>query len=341
MTTDIGTLIEGFQKEYPETDLYCYFGSIRRPFDDYVIEEIRTRQKHKHMLLFLTTTGGNPDAAYRISRCIQREYELEKESPGKKSRERTTREFYVFVDSLCVSAGTLLALGATKLILSDFCELGPLDIQLRKPDEPHERDSGLTPTQALESLERKSKSLFKAHFKQLRNDPDLSLTTKTSVEIAAKITSGLMGHIYAQIDPMRLGEVERLMGIAMGYGQRLAQFNLHETTLGTLLAGYPSHNFVIDRREARELFKNIEKPKPMLEKLGEELRSYAEDRVSARTPVYVYLTPEAVASDTARDDGGTVNDGQKPGRGGKRSSTKSKGTGRSGEGGAGKPESTE
>ena len=94
------------------------------------------------------------------------------------------------MDTLCTSAGALLALGADELIISDYGELGPLDVQLRKPDEVGERHSGLTPQQVLDSLDRHSRSLFKSHFCQLRFDPDLTLTTKTSVESIATITKG-------------------------------------------------------------------------------------------------------------------------------------------------------
>ena len=40
-----------------------------------------------------------------------------------------------FIPRRCKSAGTLLLIGATSLIISDRGELGPLDVQLSKPDE--------------------------------------------------------------------------------------------------------------------------------------------------------------------------------------------------------------
>ena len=43
--------IEKFDKEYPETDLYCYFGPIVRPSDDNVIREMRERKKKKNPCL--------------------------------------------------------------------------------------------------------------------------------------------------------------------------------------------------------------------------------------------------------------------------------------------------
>src|SRR5262249_29840314 len=163
--------------------------------------------------------------------------------------------------------------------------ISPIDIQIRKPDDIWERDSGLTPTQALDILERRSRSLFKAHFNQLRLDTELGLTTKTSVEVASDITTGLLQAIYGQIDPMRLGEVERLMGITASYGERLGRFNLQDGALAKLLSGYPSHDFVIDRNEAAELFTRVEVPKPGLRDFAQWMRPIARDRLGSPNPL--------------------------------------------------------
>ncbi len=133
MTDNGKSFNDKFEQEYPDTDLYCYFGPIHRPFDDKVIKNLRERKKKKNIMVFMTTAGGNPDAAYRIARAIQREYGLEAKQEGKDELERTERCFFLFVDSLCLSAGTLIALGATHLLLSDYAELGPLDVQIGRP----------------------------------------------------------------------------------------------------------------------------------------------------------------------------------------------------------------
>ena len=99
MTDEKKSAKELFVEEYPDTDLYLYFGSIRRPYDDYMIDEIINRKKKKNLMLFMTTSGGNPDAAYRIARCIQREYQIEKSDDDASDFKRTDREFYLFVDS--------------------------------------------------------------------------------------------------------------------------------------------------------------------------------------------------------------------------------------------------
>ena len=323
------TFNEAFERDYQDTDFYLYLGPIRRPYDDYVIDDLRKRKKKKNIMVFMTTSGGDPNAAYRIARAIQRQYGIEKKDGTVGDAGQPERRFVLFVNNYCVSAGTLVALGATDLVLSDYAELGPLDVQIRRPDEPMERDSGLTSAQALTSLERRSKSLFREHFEQLRNDSAISLTTRTAVENAGTITSGLMGSIYAQIDPMRLGEVERLMQIAAEYGRRLGQFNIKEDTIPRLLNGYPSHSFVIDRREARDLFENVERPRESIVKLCEFMRPIIDSREYSPTPLHFYFSVEAdISYEESKENENEVQDsGQRR----KDSAGKSKGNAKTGD----------
>jgi hypothetical protein len=73
---------------------------------------------------------------------------------------------------------------------------------------------------------------------------------------------GLFAPICAQIDPIRLGEMQRATEIAFAYGQRLDNYdkNLKPGALTRLVTGYPSHGVVIDRKEARDLFTNVRSP---------------------------------------------------------------------------------
>ena len=64
------------KEEYPDTDLYLYFGPILSPYDVRVTDLIRAHKKQKHVILFMTTPGGSPDAAYRIARTIQHQYNI-------------------------------------------------------------------------------------------------------------------------------------------------------------------------------------------------------------------------------------------------------------------------
>lgn len=271
---------EEFEKEANDysvnqgTDILAYFGGINRGDDDKIIDLCRQRNLRKNVLLFLMTRGGDPNAAYRFSKCLQKAYKtINNNDLSTKTSGVKEGSFIVFIDGLCKSAGTLICLGADEIIMSGNGELGPIDIQLRKKDEIGESESGLTPLQSLKFLELQSAMLFKNHFKSLRFSEDLSFSTKMAADIAKEITMGLMSPIYAQIDPIRLAEVDRSMRIAKEYGDRLVNDNIVEGGLERLLGQYPSHGFVIDRTETAKIFKKVIRPSKELRKMANFLRN--------------------------------------------------------------------
>lgn len=268
--------INQYSEKYDTDILVCYSDIKRGECDDYVIRECRKRQLRKNILLLLTTRGGDPDAGYRFARCLQEAYKTKCDSNYFKDRSlEKSGNFQVLIDGMCKSAGTLICLGADELIMSGNGELGPIDVQLRKKDEVGENESGLTPLQALQSLEQQAYSLFSRHFIQLRFK-DFAFSTKMAAKIASEITTGLLSQVYAQIDPIRLAEVDRSMRIAAEYGVRLINGNLSDNdAFEKLLTGYPSHGFVIDREEAKKLFVNVKRPTEELIKIVDDLRELA------------------------------------------------------------------
>lgn len=223
-----------------EADILLYTGGIGPKYDDILIRLIRDGQQRANILLVLTTFGGSPDSAYRIARQLQHQYRAGK--------------FYLLIDTFCKSAGALIAVGADELIMTDTAELGPLDVQVLDKEEIGEYSSGLTSMQALTMLQEESARFFLHHFNNL-HDPQIGFSTKLAAEIAAKHVTGLFSAIYSQLDPYRLGENQRAMHIGIAYGKRLSRANnISEETLMKLVAGYPSHAFVIDRAEAAQMF---------------------------------------------------------------------------------------
>lgn len=294
-----------------DVDVFVYVGNLQRGSDDELIELCRRRARRKNVLLVLTTRGGDPNAAYRIARCLQDSYSPRRASavPAPEGSDTEPGRFLLAVLSVCKSAGTLIAVGADKIYMTEHAEFGPLDVQLRKPDEVGERTSGLTPVQALSFLENQSVSLFKKHFSTLRFDEDLVFSTKMAAEMASKLTVELLEPIYAQIDPMRLAELDRSMKITLDYGERLRGTNLKDNALRRLITGYPSHGFVIDRREAAELFNDVNEPPASVKLLTERLKDASERFVDAKIPLVMCLndlfqvqqSPEAEHENDAED----------------------------------------
>ncbi len=231
-------------------DIYIVSGGLYAPLDDEVLGRIAGLKKRgKNAILFLTTFGGSADVAYRIARGFHRAYDK--------------GEFVILMPGLCKSAGTLLAIGATKLVMTDDAQLGPLDVQLGKPDAIGEMMSGLTPCQALAFLQEHAFKLFEYCLIELEKRSDRQVTFRTAAQIATEMATGLFDDVYAQLDPMRLGEYHRDMMVAVEYGNRLNRGNLvTDEALRKLTHGYPSHDFVIDRSEAKELFKHVDEPTP-------------------------------------------------------------------------------
>lgn len=253
MSNEIQEAIDSYAREQ-DADIACYFGNISRDLTNYIIDTCRTRKLRKNIILLLNTHGGDPNAAYIISRCFQQAYKTRKKGFENESNDRG--KFTVVIDGVCKSAGTLLCLGADELVMSGNGELGPLDIQLLKEDEISERTSGLTPIQAVKFLEGEAERMFRRTFTSLKLS-GMNFSTKMAAQISTDITTGLFSPIFGQIDPLRVAEVDRSLRIAQEYGIRLDNGNLKDNKLNALISDYPSHGFVIDREETRGLFNNV------------------------------------------------------------------------------------
>lgn len=261
-------------------DVFLYHGPIERPHATRFCRLVLQQKRRPNALLLLMTFGGSGDAAYRMARGLQDSY--------------TEGRVAVLVTSYCKSAGTLLALGANELVMSELAELGPLDVQITKPDDLSERTSGLTPTQSLSTLREGAFQCFESFFLEILESSGYAITTKTAALIAARMTSGLFRPVYAQIDPMRLGEFQRAVQIALEYGKRLDSWakNLKDKAIGRLIASYPSHDFVIDRREAETLFKTVSRPTDAELKMAEALAPIARIGMGTNDACIRYLSPE-------------------------------------------------
>jgi len=229
-------------------DVYFYGGAITYQGYWELTDEIKKRKEksplNKKVILCIDTLGGNPDAGYRIGRALQHNYE----------------DVSVLVAGFCKSAGTLLAIAAKELIIGDTGELGPLDIQIKKNDELDESNSGLDMMTALESLQTVAAASFAQTMKSIHYDTGIN--ARLSGDMASKLIEALLSPIVAQIDPIKFGEHQRVLNIAQKYGTNLNQRfrNLRPGVLDKIIANYPSHGYVIDRKEAKELFYRVVEP---------------------------------------------------------------------------------
>ncbi len=291
-----------------DADVFFINGPIYRPVDQDISDQTRLRRTRKNVILVLVTEGGDADAAFRIARTFQERYD----------------SFTVFVTGYCKSAGTLIALGANELVFTDAGELGPLDVQVSKPDELMETQSGLTATSALGTLHEQAFQAFEHFFLGTLERSGNRISTRMATQVAQQLTCGLFAPIYEHVDPMHIGMAGRALKIATKYGELLqaGSGNFNSQALWRLIYDYPSHGFVIDRKEAmKRLFSNVREPTAGEAALAETLGLQAIQPISTPAQRFVtYLSTEATEEAHAEDDAPNTTTGappasQSPGRG--------------------------
>jgi hypothetical protein len=281
-----------------DADVLLYSGGIEDDEADQLIRLCKRKNRRKNVFLVLTTRGGSPHAGFRIARCLQTHY----------------TKVTLYIHGMCKSAGTLVAIGADEIILSDYGEFGPLDVQLDKKDELFENTSGLDITQALNSLNTRTLSFFRTALMDIRGGSRGQISTKLAAEIASKLAVGAYSHIYSQVDPIQLGSIERAVNIAHQYGNRLARNNLHERAIDKLVASYPSHGFVIDLQEAQKLFKNVRAPSEAEEQLGECISFLTRDEPTHEVVIDILNEKEPQNEILAQSGGGQAGVGPASGQ---------------------------
>ena len=246
------------------------------------------------VFLMLVTLGGDAHAAYMIARDLQMRY----------------KKVIICIAGDCFSAGTLIVLCANELVITDRGRLGPLDVQLLKKDELSERLSGLTVNTALEELHKQTSDALASIAIELRVTFGRQLSFRTALDVASNMTAQMFGEVYKQIDPIRLGEDARSLRIADHYGTILGKTssNLKPGTVNRLSTGYPSHECIIDRTEARELFLNLRGPSDeeanLLKLLGPVSRDAMEDGT-----ILVFPTTNREENDERQDSNGATENG--------------------------------
>lgn len=265
-----------------QMDVITYAGEINLKGYQSICETLANK-KSETALLVLATPGGDPHQGFRIARALQYTY----------------GQFDALVPRFCKSAGTLIVIGAKRLYLDDMSELGPLDVQVKKSDEVIGRNSGLDILQAVNYLHLQAMTAFRGYLLELTRDAGLS--TKVASDISSKLTTGLYEPVFAQLDPMKLAEMQRALEIAHAYGTRLNEKsgNLKDFGLNALVSGYPSHGFVIDRKEARQLFIDVQKPTQVMADLSKALHAEMEKNTYNSEPsVNLYSLPIPTQGET-------------------------------------------
>lgn len=207
--------------------------------------------------LILSTNGGNTAAAWRLVNLLR----------------TFCNDLEVIVPSKALSAGTLICLGANRIVMTKQATLGPIDPSLNSPLGP--TVPGGPATQRLPvSVEAVQGFLDVA---------TSSLSIKDDAALAA-----IWNSLSEKIHPLVLGQIFRSRQQIRSLATKLLSYQGIETEaleriVSFLCSESGSHDHTINRREARELGLTVENPTAELYDVLRELHQDIVESLSLRS----------------------------------------------------------
>lgn len=162
------------------------------------------------------------------------------------------------------SAATLLCVGADRIVVGEHAELGPLDVQIyeEKKAGKGEFSSALNPFKTLEQLRTFSVENLQIAMSFIVDRYDMSYDD--ALRHAIQFVEATTGPLIGRLDPEKLGRYSRELSVAYDYAQRLLRRytdwgpNEIDDVVQQLVYGYPSHEYIIDYQELKDLGFDVE-----------------------------------------------------------------------------------
>ena len=208
--------------------------------------------------LVLYTSGGNTSAAWNLVNLLH----------------MFCDDFEVIVPGKCMSAGTLISLGAKRIVMTKQATLGPIDPTIQHPLGPsihgaHEEARAGVSVEAVNGY------------------LDAIRTCSENKELEGKALLDLSNKVH----PLVLGQIFRSRQQIRDLAQRLLEKNICKDNDGKikriidfLCSESGSHDYTINRREADQLGLNIEKCSEELYKILRELRKSYTNQLHLQIP---------------------------------------------------------
>jgi len=232
---------------------------------DYISEEVRAAflkarklglPRAQKVALLIDSRGGLAQSAYAIATILRRH----------------CGGFIAIVPRLAKSAATLIALGADGIIMGEYAELGPIDVQRMDP-ERGEWLSGLDEVQSLERLNAFAVSALDQAMILLLSRTEMK--PGTLLPHAIRFVTRMTGPLFSGIDVVRYTKMSRLLRVGEEYARMLLTPRLGEKAADdiarNLVAKYPEHEFIIDSEEAARLGLRPTKPSEELVRIMDEV----------------------------------------------------------------------
>ncbi len=188
----------------------------------------------KRISLMIHTNGGNTAAAWRLVNLIK----------------TFCDEFEVLIPYKAMSAGTLISLGAHRIVMTKQAALGPIDPSLVHPLGPHV-SNGNQLARIPVSVEAVRGFLDAAKVDLQIEDPAL--------------LGSILNELSNKVHPLVLGEIFRSRAQIRFLAEKLLNEHVQDSRkvqaiVDFLCADSGSHDYTINRREAVALGLPVEKP---------------------------------------------------------------------------------
>lgn len=206
----------------------------------------------RRISLILHTSGGQTLAAWRLINLIR----------------MFCDQLEVFIPSKAQSAGTLMSIGADRILMTKQAVLGPIDPTLTNPLNPQVNVGG-QPKQVPVSVES-----VRGFLNLTRNElgiEDQQNLTRVLLELSSHIHPVVLGEIFRSTEQIRFLARKLLPRQVKDEAQI-------DSIVDFLCADSGSHDYTIDRREAHGLGLRVEKPSAELYELIKQVHlSYTEE----------------------------------------------------------------
>lgn len=206
--------------------------------------------------LLVHSLGGDATATYRLAKLLV----------------KRCGNFTALVPTYAKSAATLLVLGASRIVLGTYAELGPLDVQVEDANK-RKYDSALNHIQTLERINAHAISTLSNTMFFLERRTKLSL--ESIIPFAVNFTGAVVSPLVQSIDVVKYTEMSRLLKIGEDYAINLLKSNYgirnSEYIAHALVSNYPEHDFPIDQVEATSIGLEVEVPKDKIDEAFTEI----------------------------------------------------------------------
>ncbi|MGW8378171.1 hypothetical protein [Streptomyces sp. ODS28] len=199
--------------------------------------------------LLLDSPGGSLDSAYTTVLYLS----------------AYTADLRVYVPDRAKSAATLVAVGADRLYLSAFGELGPLDTQIPDPRNPANTLSALDCYQSVDYVRDFGIKTISATLPKLVNSTERQIPISTLLDSATSFALGAIAPMLHSVTALDFGGWGRSLMIGEHYARKLLESkaeDVHrpgvEGIAWQLVYGYTHHLFPIDFHEAQRIGLGVE-----------------------------------------------------------------------------------